>query len=88
MADHGERQILKSALSGKRIMITGGLGMIGSGIGTKFKDMVNIIVEVAGSGNIKNIPWPSDYINVENGDYVTEISKISTMLGCFSKGIA
>ena len=56
MADHGERQILKSALSGKRIMITGGLGMIGSGIGTKFKDMVNIIVEVAGSGNIKNIP--------------------------------
>lgn len=54
---------------------------LGSGIGTKFKDMVRMVVETVGSGTIRHIPWPKDYINVETGDYVTDITKISNVLG-------
>ena len=53
---------------------------VGSGIGTKFKDMVKAIVEVVGSGEVEFVPWPSKYANVETGDYVTDISKISKVL--------
>lgn len=53
---------------------------IGSGEGTKFKDMVQTIIEVVGKGKIKNVPWPDDYQNVETGDYVTDISKIKKYL--------
>lgn len=49
---------------------------IGSGTGTKFKDMVETIVETIGKGKIKNVPWPSNYLNVETGDYITDITKI------------
>lgn len=49
---------------------------IGSGIGTKFKDMVGTVVDIVGSGTIEYIPWPDNYINVETGDYVTNIKKI------------
>jgi nucleoside-diphosphate-sugar epimerase len=53
---------------------------IGSGIGTKFYDMVTIIVEIVGKGKIKEIPWPSNYLNVETGDYITDITKIKKYL--------
>jgi len=53
---------------------------IGSGIGTKFKDMVNTVVNSVGKGKIKYVPWPSDYLNVETGNYITDISKISRFL--------
>ncbi len=53
---------------------------VGSGIGTKFKDMVNTVAEVVGKGKVVHIPWPEDYLNVETGDYVSDISKLSTML--------
>ena len=54
---------------------------IGSGVGTRFKDMVKTVVEVVGEGNIDYIPWLENYLNVETGDYVTDITKISRMLG-------
>jgi len=53
---------------------------IGSGVGTKFKDMVYTIIDVVGKGKIKNVPWPDDYQNVETGDYVTDITKIKKYL--------
>ena len=54
---------------------------IGSGTGTSFIDMVKTIVNVVDKGKIKHIPWPDDYLNVETGDYITDISKISLGLG-------
>lgn len=54
---------------------------IGSGVGTRFKDMVKTVIEVVGEGNIDYIPWPENYLNVETGDYLTDITKISRMLG-------
>lgn len=53
---------------------------IGSGAGTKFKDMIKAVVEAVGSGDYVHVPWPDNYLNVETGDYVTDIGKISKML--------
>lgn len=53
---------------------------LGSGFGTKFKDMVNMVTEVVGKGEVVYVPWPDHYLNVETGDYCTNISKISKML--------
>ncbi|MDA2915867.1 GDP-mannose 4,6-dehydratase [Nitrospinae bacterium AH_259_B05_G02_I21] len=54
---------------------------VGGGIGTRFKDMMNMVAEVVGKGEVVHVPWPDNYLNVETGDYVTDISKVSTMLG-------
>ena len=54
---------------------------LGSGTGTRFKDMVHSVVETVGKGKIKFVPWPPDYLNVETGDYITDISKIKQFLG-------
>ncbi|MCG6538318.1 MAG: GDP-mannose 4,6-dehydratase, partial [Syntrophales bacterium LBB04] len=54
---------------------------LGSGIGTKFKDMVEIILSITGKGKVEYIPWPENYHNVETGDYVTDIRKLSETTG-------
>ncbi len=53
---------------------------VGSGVGTKFVDMVKLIIDVVKKGRIKHVCWPEDYANVETGDYVTDISKIDAIL--------
>lgn len=53
---------------------------IGSGSGTKFKDMAKTIIGIVGKGKINSIPWPENYLNVETGDYITDISKIKRAL--------
>lgn len=58
---------------------------VGSGIGTKFKDMVESIIGIVGKGKIKNVPWPSDYLNVETGDYITDITKIQKNIDWFPR---
>lgn len=54
---------------------------IGSGKGTKLKDMVKAIIKIVGSGRSENVPWPENYVNVETGDYVSDISKFSKTTG-------
>jgi UDP-glucose 4-epimerase len=54
---------------------------IGSGVGTKFKTMVETVLAAVGTGSCEYIPWPANYINVETGDYITDIGKISRALG-------
>jgi UDP-glucose 4-epimerase len=53
---------------------------VGSGVGTKFKEMVELIIGVVGAGNAENVPWPADYINVETGDYITNIQKLTAAI--------
>jgi len=60
--------------------LTGEIFNVGSGVGTRFKDMVTAIVKIVGKGKIKFQPWPKDYLNVETGDYITNITKITTSL--------
>lgn len=54
---------------------------IGSGEGTKFADMVRVVVEVVGKGAVESIPWPAYFAEVETGDYVTDITKAKKVLG-------
>ena len=49
---------------------------IGSGVGTPFKEMVETLVGIVGRGKVQSVPWPKDYINVETGDYITNIAKL------------
>lgn len=67
-------------LASLREKISGDVFNIGSGIGTKFKEMVQMVVDRVGNGKIKHVPWPSNYMNVETGDYITDISKIKRLL--------
>lgn len=60
--------------------ISGDVFNVGSGIGTEFKEMVQLIVDRVGKGTIKHVPWPSNYLNVETGDYITDINKIKRIL--------
>lgn len=53
---------------------------VGCGTGTRFRDMARAVVETVGSGRIEFVPWPEEYINVETGDYVTDITKIKRVL--------
>ena len=54
---------------------------IGSGTATSFKDMAESIVRIVGRGRVEFVPWPEDYVNVETGDYVTDITKICKATG-------
>jgi UDP-glucose 4-epimerase len=54
---------------------------VGSGVGTSFRKMADDVVAIVGRGHVEPSPWPSDYVNVETGDYYMDISKISNMLG-------
>jgi len=53
---------------------------VGSGTGTKFKDMVENIIKIVGKGKINFVPWPDNYLNVETGDYITDIAKNKSYL--------
>lgn len=49
---------------------------VGSGVGISFKDMVAHVVRAVGKGGFRHVAWPAEYVNVETGDYVTDIAKI------------
>jgi UDP-glucose 4-epimerase len=53
---------------------------VGSGQGTTFRDMVKVVVAAVGSGDIKQVPWPSNYAVIETGNYVADISKAKRLL--------
>ena len=61
--------------------LDGAVFNIGSGVSTPFGAMASLVVQVIGSGKVENVPWPENYKNVETGDYVTNIAKISEATG-------
>lgn len=54
---------------------------IGSGQGTAFGDMARAVVDSVGTGQIDYVDWPESYVNVETGDYITDITRIERELG-------
>lgn len=54
---------------------------VGSGIGTTFREMVATVLQTVGRGRSEHVPWPENYINVETGDYVTDIRAFSAATG-------
>jgi UDP-glucose 4-epimerase len=53
---------------------------VGSGTGVTFKTMAETIIKTVKSGKIIHVPWPETYVNVETGNYVSDIRKISGFL--------
>lgn len=53
---------------------------IGSGQGTKFSDMAQAVIKGIGAGELKNVPWPTNYKQVETGDFVNDITKAKELL--------
>jgi nucleoside-diphosphate-sugar epimerase len=54
---------------------------VGSGTGIRFVDMARRITEVAGSGRLQQVPWPALDEQIETGDFVADISRISSEIG-------
>ncbi len=67
-------------LAGVKDESNGKVFNLGSGIATKFHEMARTIISEISSGSITNIPWPDNYINIETGDFVADITKISNMI--------
>ena len=55
---------------------------LGTGIGTSFSEMVDEILFVVGKGRKIFIPWPSNYEKNETGDFISDISRLTGILGC------
>lgn len=53
---------------------------VGYGKGVKFREMAETIVEAVGRGRVEYVPWPEDYINVETGNYVADITRITSCI--------
>jgi UDP-glucose 4-epimerase len=49
---------------------------LGSGVGTSFRKMVEIVAECLPKTEIREVPWPAERYFVETGDYVCNLSKI------------
>jgi len=56
--------------------LSGEVFNVGSGIGISFQEMVECVINTVGSGKFINTPWPASYMNVETGDYITDITKL------------
>jgi nucleoside-diphosphate-sugar epimerase len=54
---------------------------VGSGEGVALVDFVRDAIGVAGRGAMLFEPWPDEYLKVETGDYVGDISRIRDELG-------
>lgn len=66
-------------LAGEKKESIGAAYNIGSGSSIKFRDMAERVIRGAGSGCIKNVPWPDGYKKIEVGDYKVDISKIKKL---------
>ncbi len=54
---------------------------LGSGEPVSFKEMVECVVKIAGSGKIVFIPWPVERKRIEIGDYIADYQKIQKEVG-------
>jgi nucleoside-diphosphate-sugar epimerase len=53
---------------------------IGDGRGTSLLELAEMALEVAGQGKIVRVPWPEEYLAIETGDYLSDISLARTEL--------
>ncbi|MFA6587803.1 MAG: NAD-dependent epimerase/dehydratase family protein [Patescibacteria group bacterium] len=53
---------------------------LGSGLATPFKKMAELVIEIAGGGKLKKVPWPKNYDNFETGDFYADITSIKSAI--------
>jgi UDP-glucose 4-epimerase len=54
---------------------------VGTGVGTRFIDMAQSIIAIAGGGRIHLVDWPPLAEQIETGDFVADISRINRDIG-------
>jgi nucleoside-diphosphate-sugar epimerase len=54
---------------------------LGSGYSREFCEMVESIVKIVGSGEIKYVEWPVNYERIETGNFQVDISKLKSLTG-------
>lgn len=59
---------------------TGGVYNIGGHAGS-IKKIAELIVRLAGSGSVCDVPFPEEYIPIEIGDYIADYSRVTTLTG-------
>ncbi len=60
---------------------TGEIINLGSGHSTEFGVMVNNVIRIVGSGEIKYVDWPANYERIETGNFQVDISKLKLLTG-------
>lgn len=53
----------------------------GIGKSVEFKEMVELVVRIVGSGSIEHVPWPENYKNEETGNFENDMSKFYKATG-------
>lgn len=54
---------------------------IGNSNSTSIRELADLAVAISGSGNIISVPWPQEYLAIETGDYLSNISLAQKELG-------
>jgi nucleoside-diphosphate-sugar epimerase len=54
---------------------------LGSGTGTSFVDMARTVAELVGGGRVVFEPWPALAGQIETGDFVADVSRLTGALG-------
>jgi UDP-glucose 4-epimerase len=54
---------------------------IGDGTGTSLRELAELAVAAAGTGEIVEVPWPAEYQAIETGDYLSDTSLARCELG-------
>jgi nucleoside-diphosphate-sugar epimerase len=54
---------------------------LGTGVGTPFIDMVNLVANAIPGTEVQHLPWPQDRYFVETGDFIADISKLQAATG-------
>jgi UDP-glucose 4-epimerase len=54
---------------------------VGSGIGSQFREMVQLVAREIPGTKVVSIPWPADRAMVETGGYISNLAKLQTATG-------
>jgi nucleoside-diphosphate-sugar epimerase len=54
---------------------------LGTGIGMPFIEMARLVAEAVPGAELRQVEWPQDRYFVETGDYLSDISRITTATG-------
>lgn len=68
-------------LTGASDISEGKVYNLGSGEPVKLIDFIQRLIDIAGSGRLKKVPWPEDRKRIETGDYVADFNRIKEDLG-------